>query len=370
MKKIITTSFLLLAIGNFAFSQYFQGNISNVGNKVTVKIKPTGNITDVITSVDFFFRSTIAGTPAYTISNVTPNTATFPGLTFSVGGFSDITHKYNEFLFTSTIPSNTYVAGTEYVLLTFTLDGVAPAVANIELASDFNLGSYYFAITGTSGSLFDAGSGDQFYGPGFNKVGSAQFLPLNSIPLPVKFLGFDVVKKNNSALLNWSVENETALTDKYIIESSANSTDFTPVATIAASNNGRGSNTYNFIQDNLSAIRNSGVIYYRVKQVDKDGKFVYTPIKAIRLDGKAFAVNAYPNPVKSSTKLTIDLLDDSKVLISITDAAGRQVKTIQLQGFKGPNIKDVNLSNLSNGNYMLKVQAGNEVKSLPLAKVN
>ncbi len=372
MKKIITTLFLSLAIGQFAFSQYFQGSFTNVGNKVTVKVKPTGNITTAITLIDFFIRYNAASTPAFTIGNIAPNTTNFPGLAFTLGnGFFDgTTYQYKELLYTNPagVPSKTYTAGTEYDLVSFTLDG-PPATANIELASDFAGGAYYFALADGGGQQIEP-TGDVFYGPGLYKVLTGEFLPLANVPVPVKFLGFDVVKKNNSAVLNWSVENETALTDKYIIETSANSTDFTPVATIEASNNGRGSNSYSFIQDNLSAIRNSGVIYYRVKQIDKDGQFVYTPIKNVRLDGKAFAVNAYPNPVKSSTKLTIDLLDESRVIISITDASGKQVKTMQLQGFKGPNIKDVNLSNLSNGNYMLKVQAGNEVKSLPLVKVN
>jgi hypothetical protein len=371
MKKIITTLFLSIVIGNLAFSQYFQGSFTNIGNRVTVKIKPTGNITDVITSIDFFIRYNIASTPAFTIANITANTTTFPGLNFTLGdGFNDVTYQYREFLFTSTIPQNTYTSGVEYDLVSFSLQG-ADAVATLELASDFGVGTYYFAITGTSGSLFDAGAGDQFYGPGFTKTGTVNILPLANVPVPVKFLGFDVAKKNNSAVLNWSVENESALTDKYIVESGVNGIDFpTVVATIAASSNGRGSNTYSFTQDNLSAVKSSGVIYYRIKQIDKDGKFVYTPIKNVRLDGKAFAVNAYPNPVKNNTKLTIDLLNESKIIISVTDGGGKQVKTMQIQGFKGPNIKDLNLSNLSSGNYMMKVQAGSEVKSIPLVKVD
>lgn len=372
MKKIITSLSLLIAFSPVCISQYFQGSFSNVGNKIIFKMRPTADITSPIGKIEFFFRYNIASTPAFTIGNITPNTTNFPGLTFPapVDGYNDITYNYKQFLSTSFIPSKTYTAGTEYEFLSITLDG-SSGVANLELASDWDPLNYYFVVNDNNGNAFDPGTGDQFYGAGFYKVVTANFLPLNSVPLPVKFLGFDVNKKNNSAVLNWSVENESALTDKYIIESGVNGVDFPRVvATVAAAGNGRANNTYSFTQDNLSAVKSSGVIYYRIKQIDKDGKFVYTPIKNVRLDGKAFAVNAYPNPVKNNTKLTIDLLNESRIIISVTDGVGKQVKTMQIQGFKGPNIKDLNLSNLSSGNYMMKVQAGSEVKSIPLVKVD
>jgi hypothetical protein len=372
MKKLITSFIFLIATFLTGYSQYFQGTFSNVGNKVTVKVRPTGTINSGINKIEFSFRYNIASTPAFTITNVVANTVNFPGLVFNFGdGYHDATYNYKTFLSTSSIAQKVYSSGVEYELVSFNLEGLAPATANIELAHNLETENYLFTFNDGASNLFDPGEGAVFYGAGYTNVGSDHFLPLVGVPLPVKFLGFDATKKNNSAILNWSVENESALTDKYVIESGFNGIDFpNTIATVAAYNNGKAANTYSFTQDNLSAVRNSGVLYYRIKQIDKDGKFVYTPIKNVRLDGKAFAVNAYPNPVKGFTKLTIDLLEEAKVIISITDASGKQVKGMQVQGFKGPNIKEVNLSNLTSGNYMLKVQSGTEIKSLPLVKVD
>lgn len=370
MKKIITILFLSLIIKSSLFAQYFQGGLYNVGNKVVFKMKPTATLTTGISYMEVAFRFNPASTPPFTI---TPPVNILGGLKFErfaqdllQGGYIYIRYAAVGVV----VPSQPYTGGTEYELFSVTLNG-APALANIEMASDFNgSGTFSFGAVDETGTNPIVPTGDELYGTGFFKVGTENYVPLANVPVPVKFLGFDVTKRNNSAVLNWSVENESALTDKYIIEKSVNSINFLPVATIQALNNGRGSNTYTFTQDNLSAIRNSGVIYFRITQIDKDGKSVNTPIKNVRLDGKAFAVNAYPNPVKNNTKLTIDLLNESRIIISVTDAGGKQVKTMQVQGFKGPNIKDLNLSNLSNGNYMMKVQAGDEVKSLPLVKVN
>lgn len=374
MKKITTILTLLLILNSYSFAQYFQGGFYNVGNKVVFKMKPTGNITTDISYMEVAFRFNTASTPAFTVTppvNILPNAKFVPfNSDYEAGGYT-----YKKFFHSgSVIPITTYTAGTEYELFSVTLNGPT-AVADIELASDF-FGSgfapnFAFGVVDGNTNIIDPNGADELYGTGFFKVGSQNFVPLTNVPVPVKFLGFDVAKKNNAAVLSWTVENESAITDKYIIESSANSVDFTTVVgTVAALNNGRTSNTYSFTQDNISAVRSSGVVYYRIKQIDKDGKFVYTPIRNLRLDGKGFAVNAYPNPVKSSTKLTIDLVNDSRVLVSITDATGKQVKSLQLQGFKGPNIKEVNLSSLASGNYLLKVQAGSEIKSVPLIKAN
>ena len=377
MKKLITLLLILEIIGQNSFAQYFQGSFTNIGNKLSFKMKPTGDITTSISYIEVAFRYDVSTSPQFTVTPPISNVANFPGLVIQVLPDYPVTpapYNYKKFVHnTSTIASKTYTAGTEYEIFTVTLNGPT-STTNLQMASDLVDGNYVFGVVDGSGTQIDGGgdhvSYDQLYGTGIIKSGTGQFLPLVNVPVPVKFLGFDVTKKNNSAVLKWSVENETALTDKYIIETSANSVDFKALATIQSAYNGRGNNSYNFTQDNLSAIRSSGVIYYRIKQIDKDGKFIYTPTKTVRLDGKSFAVNASPNPVKSSTKVSIDLIEQSKIIISITDATGKNIKSMEVQGFKGANIKDLNLSNLSSGNYVMKVQAGSEIKSLPLVKVD
>ena len=118
----------------------------------------------------------------------------------------------------------------------------------------------------------------------------------------------------------------------------------------------------------MSSIKAKGVIYFRIKQIDKDGKFVYTDIKNLRLTIKGILVGVYPNPVKQNTTLTFDLVENSRVSYSITDAAGKMIENNQVQGFKGSNIKTLNLGKYAAGAYTLKVQAGDEITTIPLVK--
>ncbi len=205
---------------------------------------------------------------------------------------------------------------------------------------------------------------------GFNGTGISSALLTTLIALPVKFAGFSVIKKDNGANLNWQVENETALTDRYEVERSLNGIDFKSIATIAPKNNGRSSNAYTSKDADLLSIHSSAVVYYRIKQTDKDGQFIYTEIKSVRLDGKSFSVSIFPNPVRSKANLSIDLTENSPVTITLNDANGKVLKNIQVQGLKGINKKEVDLSNLSSGNYLLRIQTGTETTTLNVVKGN
>ena len=161
---------------------------------------------------------------------------------------------------------------------------------------------------------------------------------------------------------------ESSTTDKYEVLRSTNGVDFISIGTIKAYNNGRSSNIYNFTQENLSNIKTKGVIYFRIRQIDKDGKFVYTDIKNLRLNTKSILIAVYPNPIKQRTTLTFDLVENSRVIYSITDAAGKMIESYEVQGFKGSNIKTLNLEKYAAGAYTLKVQAGDETTTLSLVK--
>jgi Secretion system C-terminal sorting domain len=189
------------------------------------------------------------------------------------------------------------------------------------------------------------------------------------IVIPVKFTGFNVVKKDNDALLTWFVENESAATDRYEIERSVNGTDFGKIATVQAKVNG-GTNSYNLTDFNLTSFKSSGVIYYRIKQIDKDGKFIYSETRTVRLDSKGFALNVYPNPAKDIVNVTLDLETASTVIIRVSDAIGKEVQKIQLQGNKGINIQKIDLNKFAAGSYMITVTAGQEIRTVPVVKTN
>ena len=369
MKKSFITLALFLAVA-VVNAQYFQGSFTNAGNKLTFKMRPTANITTAISYMEFAFRFNNTSTPAFTVSNILTNTAVFPAL--QIQRFTpDVTEgnqTYIKFVHnTGSVPSATYNAGQEYEVFTCTLDGTG--VANLEMASDLVSQNYMFAVVNGAGNFIDPGAGDQLYGPGFYRQGDINVLPLNAVPIPVRFLGFNAIKRNSDAILTWNVDNESAITDRYEIERSLNGTSFAAVATVRARNNGSSTNSYEATDANIDNLRASGpMVYYRIKQIDRDGKFVYTQVRSIRMDGRTTQISVYPNPVRNNATLNLNLLEDAEVIVTINDAGGKQVQHLQLQGFRGNNIKNIDMSKYASGSYMIKVQYGTEIKTIPVVK--
>lgn len=369
MRKILSTLFIAALFSSSVSAQYFQGTFTNNANVLTFKMRPTGNMTTEISYLEASFRYNIATTPAFTVGAITTNLANFPSMNIQrLPDYTDGTYNYIRFVHnTGVIVSKSYIAATEYPIFTLTLGG-SPSFGSFDMSSDLVTSYFAFGVVDGAGVFIDPGSADQLYGPGFFKAGDAQFVPLINVPLPVKFLGFTAIKNKNSALLNWTVDNEGTLTDKYEVERSSNGRDFKSISTIAPKNNGNTSNTYLFTQENLSGIRSNGIIYFRVKQTDKDGKFIYTDIKNVRVNSKGLAIGVYPNPIKAMANVSFDLEAQADVILTVSDASGKQLFIKQVQGFKGANINTINMSNFATGNYMLKFQVGNDVQTLPIVK--
>ena len=387
MKKIIIALFALTITITGIAQPYFQATMQNTSNVLTFKIKPVGgDLTNKQFSAFEFFVRVPNATPVFAWGTPVVDPA-FPGVIFTVKGpnlygsetgFRNYVFEWIGGATFSPAAPTTYTNGVEYTVFTVALQGNGSTTTGIEFVHNTNQSPTYINISDKVGNslscINNLGTtiGNAFYGPGFNtgaspSGGTDHLLPLSNVPVPVKFTSFTATKKENTAVLNWWVDNESSITDRYEVERSLNGTDFIKAATVAAKNNGLTSNGYTLTDLNISAYRASGVIYYRIKQVDKDGKFVYTEIRSVRLD-KGIAIGVYPNPVKESANVSIDLDEAADVVIAVTDAAGKEVQKIQLQGNKGLNVKKINMSNLAAGTYMFKVTAGADIKTISVVK--
>ncbi|MES2849683.1 MAG: hypothetical protein V4685_11550, partial [Bacteroidota bacterium] len=338
MKKIFITLMVSVVVAGVAMGQgKFAASLTNTGNLITFKLMPDQTVTTGFSTIEFFVRYPDPS-PAFTYGTVTVNTAAFPGMAGNgnVGGGGTGTGAWeierdnpaylipgfhvDHFIFTAPAVATTpaaYTGATPYDLLSVTLVGTPPNTVDLQFVSDDFESTYYLAITDQNGGDLRPASLSNYFFPATQTTAGPSgstiyFQELLDVPLPVKFLNFTATKNKDAALLTWAVENEDANTVSYEIQKSVNGVDFTPLKSIPALNNGRSSNVYSFTQDNLSAIRSSGVIYFRVKQTDRDGKFVHTEIRSVRLSGKDLSVAVYPNPVKNKANVSFDL-DTNKI---------------------------------------------------------
>ncbi|HWJ92521.1 MAG TPA: hypothetical protein VNR87_15495 [Flavisolibacter sp.] len=112
-------------------------------------------------------------------------------------------------------------------------------------------------------------------GPEMASLSANTFVPF--VPLPVTFIGFTATRTSNDNLIEWSTSEERN-TSNYQLERSYDGTNWSAITKIAAAGTTTAVNHYSFLdRNNFSA-----TTYYRVKQVDIDGQFVYTPVKSVK----------------------------------------------------------------------------------------
>lgn len=107
------------------------------------------------------------------------------------------------------------------------------------------------------------------------------------IPLPVKYLGFSVTCENNDVLVEWATAEEVNAS-YYQVQRSENGTNWHTIGSIKAEGNSMLTHTYSYTDKNVSP----QVVYYRICQVDIDGKFAFTPVRMVKKENSNLEISA------------------------------------------------------------------------------
>ena len=206
---------------------------------------------------------------------------------------------------------------------------------------------YYFRIFGATTSVA-------------NRTGTYTFCGsagLGSTVLPVEIISFNAVAQNSKVILNWATASETN-NSYFEIESSINSNQYQPIGRVSGVGTTSQTTYYSFTDVAPFTATN----FYRLKQVDIDGRFKYSAILTIKLNSKLTkAVNIFPNPVadKINIRISSDVAanSDLKLISNVGQIIFRQTNRV----VKGDNLIFVyNVDNLPKGMYTLHVTINNE----------
>ena len=263
-------------------------------------------------------------------------------------------------------------AGTEYRIRVIT------AVTNppLEVLATTANGPVYTVLPNTSGNICvrlsdqDLVAGQQvrfeftFRVPSGNQNQRVLFddlsLGVQGGPLPVTFEGFVARRSDDGTTkLLWNVSQEINVKG-YSVETSTNGRDFNSIGYIAAIGNKVYSLNY------LDKI--SGTVYFRIKNIDLDGKSKYSSI--IKLYSKETVINSlqvYPQPAFEQVTIQHNKAFE-KAVFTLYSADGK----IILKKFAMPNTQQtqLNISNLNNGLYFVNIRVGNSsiVKKVSINK--
>jgi hypothetical protein len=190
------------------------------------------------------------------------------------------------------------------------------------------------------------------------------------MPVPVELTSFTASAKSVGVVLNWTTASEIN-NHGFEIERSQDNESFYRIGFVQGTGTTTEMQSYSFVDD----IEYSGVktYYYRLRQVDLDGRSQYSDVVNVDFDiPKDFVLSQnYPNPFNPSTKITYALPTQRPVVIKVYDLTGQEVITL-VDEVKEAGTYEINFDavNYSSGVYIYQMSAGDfsSVKKMSILK--
>ena len=218
----------------------------------------------------------------------------------------------------------------------------------------------------TAGSFFDekisfdgstlVTSGKAVHARTFGSGGLAYNISVDTSDtnVPVELTSFTANANDGNVVLNWQTATET---NNKGFEVQRNSGDgYEGISFVQGNGTSTKMHSYSYVDKSVA----SGKYAYRLKQMDFDGKSVFSNELSVNVDiPKVFSLEQnYPNPFNPSTQINFNLPVDSKVSLRVFNILGQKVSTLLNGDFtSGEHNIAFDASHLSSGIYLYKLEA-------------
>jgi uncharacterized lipoprotein YddW (UPF0748 family) len=193
-----------------------------------------------------------------------------------------------------------------------------------------------------------------------NESIASNIATVNTNPLPLTLLSFNAEKNNrNHVQLTWQTANEIN-SDYFEVQRATSNIPFKKIATINAND---GSSLFNYNTTDFNLIEN-GTYFYKLKMVDKDGRFTYSDAQKITINDTKLTITGHPNPIKAGGNLQVIWPGTNGIIsFKIVSMAGKVVQQQSINFFDG--MAQLAISKLLvKGNYVLQCFKNGEMHSL------
>ncbi|WP_181307722.1 T9SS type A sorting domain-containing protein [Rufibacter sp. XAAS-G3-1] len=217
---------------------------------------------------------------------------------------------------------------------------------NSTSGKDWTTGGGTLEAPGKEGRTVAGGYAKRNFITPFGQLGIAN----SETVLPVSWLYVKAERKKQQVNVHWATASEVN-NDRFEVEYSLDGKNFTFVGKVAGSGNSNIQQEYSF-QHVSSA---TAITYYRVKQIDYDGKFEYSKVVAVQqTSGTTLTqITLYPNPSHDYLHLSNITLEAS-ASVEILDLHGRNVGKVTPQG-NGATLV-IPVQQLPAGTYLLRIK--------------
>jgi hypothetical protein len=183
------------------------------------------------------------------------------------------------------------------------------------------------------------------------------------IPLPVELVSFSGERKGSTVALRWRTATE-ANNYGFDVERSADNASWEKIGFVGGNGTANAPHDYDFSDPSPGA---ASRLYYRLRQVDRDGKSTLSPIIEVTpllSRGIAFT-SLYPQPANEALSIGFSLAEPGLVRISILNTLGAEV-AVPVSGSAlatGSYAIPAGVGALPRGAYLCRIETGTGVAS-------
>jgi hypothetical protein len=331
------------------------GSITGFSSSKYVIIASGGNLKrfNVVSATDF---------PVGDATNYTPVTLTNPGTA----------DNFTVSVSTTAAPScvtTTPFSATTAVTGTWNISEDVAGGSNCTIAIDygtvatgasFNASSAQIVhCTGTTADYFNGtASGTLVTGSGFTNF--SPFGISSDAALPIELASFKGQAEKSDILLSFSTASEHN-NAHFLIEHSTDGSRFTQIGKVTGAGNSTEERRYTFTDEQPA----KGINFYRLKQVDFDGNFSYSPVVSV-VFGKATGIRIAPMPVSDNLNVTFEESLKNDGIWQVYDMSGRLLQSgtaeAESAGF------NIDVATLTTGTYLLRIVSGQDVMTRQFQK--
>lgn len=173
--------------------------------------------------------------------------------------------------------------------------------------------------------------------------------------LPVKFLSFSAAKSSTGVSVQWATAEEINA-DVFQIERSEDSRTWRTIGTVKAAGNSTSVNNYSFVDKNIL----NKVAYYRIKEIDIDGKHTYTDVKNVTNSVSSSASNVTIIPTGNNVVVNFSKQVTGTVVVRLISFGGQ---VLAQQTYSQAPLQIVfNRTYVNKGNYIVSVSNSSDLK--------
>jgi uncharacterized protein (TIGR03790 family) len=204
----------------------------------------------------------------------------------------------------------------------------------------------------------------------------------NNNSLPVEIASFSANSNTKGVTLQWTtateVNNHGFEIQRAALGNQTSEKNWLKIGFVKGSGNSNSAKSYLFVDahrnDAAEQGNVSGRVVYRLKQIDNDGKFVYSNVVEARIANAPTACvlkQNYPNPFNPTTMISYQLPEGGNVILKVYDVIGKEVATlVDGEQNAGEHYATFSAAALASGLYFYTIKTGTftETKRMMLMK--